>query len=227
MPLPRSSSSPLRGMALMGSSSPPLLLAVPAVLHHEPVAAGLFRLVQSQVRGLVQPLELLAPPGQVHPHAGGEVDGFLVPQGQRELPADLRGLLPHQLLGELPAEEGDELIAPQPAHHLLGPEDPGEDLGRLPDGLVPGPVAQGVVHLLEVVQVHDEQGAGVLRAHGLQPLLDALLHGGPVQKPGKGVLGGLPLQLPDRLVCPRRLSVVSHKDYGFLCRAPPPGREPF
>ena len=69
-----------------------------------------------------------------------------------------------------------------------------ENLGRPADRLVPRLMPQGIVDLLEIVQIHNEQGAGILRGHLFQPLLDAVLHRSPVQQPGEGVLGGPLLQ---------------------------------
>ena len=66
--------------------------------------------------------------------------------------------------------------------------------GGLPDCLIPGPVPQRVVDLLEVVQVHNEQGARLLLRHVLQPILDAVLQGGPIQQAGQHVLGRAPFQ---------------------------------
>ena len=96
---------------------------------------------------------------------------------------------------ELAVEEYRELVAPQPAHNVPGVEEVGEDLPRLADGLVPGLVAQGVVDPLAVVQVHNEQGAGVLRPQGAQPVLHHQLQSLPVEKAREGVLGGPALQL--------------------------------
>ena len=150
--------------------------------------AALFRLVQGQVGGLIESLEVLpASRGQVDPHAGGEIDGGVPAQGDLQLPADGGRLLPHHGLGDLAGEKDHKLVPAQTAHNVAGPEQPGQDLGGAVDGLVPRQVAQGVVDLLEIVQVHNKQRAVLPRRHVPKAVLDVLFRGRPVQQAGHGV----------------------------------------
>ena len=179
----------------------PLLRPV-LVLQAIAVLAGLFRLVERQVRGLIEPLELLPARGEIDAHAGRDVHHLAVAQRQVQLVADLRRLFAHVFLGDITAEENGEFVAAQAADDVVGAEKPGEDARRLPDGLVAGLVAQRVVHLLEIVQVDDEQRALLLRRHLLQTLFYVLLHRRPVQKPGHGVLARPLLQLLQLILQP-------------------------
>ena len=96
-------------------------------------------------------------------------------------------------------EKDHELVPAGPALEALPPGVEEEDLGHLPQQLVPLRVAVEVVDLLEVVQVQEQQGGGA------GPGLEGLLHPGQdaavVQQAGEGVglrpdPGGLELLQP-------------------------------
>ena len=120
---------------------------------------------------------------KVDAYTGCYIDDLLIAQNQMQLVTDHGGLCVDQLLGQLAAQENRKLVPAQASYNIACPGKAGEDPPCLPDGLVACPVAQRVVDLLEVVQIHNEQRAGLFRCHCLQTLLDGLLHGRPVQKP--------------------------------------------
>ncbi|HEY3726388.1 MAG TPA: hypothetical protein VGL51_04385 [Solirubrobacteraceae bacterium] len=106
-------------------------------------------------------------------------------------------------LGQV-AEQQGELVAAQAGDRVRGPDGttkPDSDLGQQ---LVAGGVAEGVVDLLEAVEVHQHHGQPGQVALGLcDGVLDALLEQDPVGKPGQRVVQRLvlvELGLADQLV---------------------------
>ena len=101
------------------------------------------------------------------------------------------------LLGVADLGEDDaELVAAQAGHGVLGPGVVGEALGQLGEELVAAVVAEGVVDLLEAVQVDDGDGGSRVAAHGVDHgLLGALVEQRPVGEVGERVVLGQELVL--------------------------------
>ena len=90
--------------------------------------------------------------------------------------------------GELvTAESGDQVGAPHPHPQQFGHRD---------DQLVTGAVAEGVVDLLEVVEVHHQQrSAGAVPLAQVEVALELLIEAAPVREPGQRVVLGQVCQL--------------------------------
>jgi hypothetical protein len=132
-----------------------------------------------------------------------EVEGFAhhVEQALRdELRRDFRGAA---------LDEYDELVAAHASDRVHSAQrlgQPGSDGDEQP---VPGSVAEGVVDVLEVVQVHEQGGTcGVVAAVTGEHLLDSVDHQRPVREPRQRIMHGLMMQLAGALVqlSPRALS---------------------
>ena len=83
----------------------------------------------------------------------------------------------HRVVGRAGREDHGELLAADPADDIGRPHQVGQDLGEPAQQLVTGAVAVDVVHLLEVVEVEEEQRHGIVRPVGpcelgSQPLVE-------------------------------------------------------
>ena len=136
---------------------------------------------------MVHAFKVLVCPANIYPHTGREGNGPLVPQSQLQVGADIGSLGAHLLFCDIPTQENGELIAAQASHNVPGAKNVRENLRCLGNSLVPRLMPQCIVHALEIVQVHNEQGTGVLRSHIPQLFPDAVLQGSPVQQAGKRV----------------------------------------
>ena len=58
---------------------------------------GFFRFIHRQIRRLIQAVKLLALPGQVDPYAGGDIDNFVIAQGQVQPLTNSGGLRANEL----------------------------------------------------------------------------------------------------------------------------------
>ncbi len=97
-------------------------------------------------------------------------------------------------------QDEPELVPAQACHGVLGPRVVGEALGQQGQELVAALVAQGVVDLLEPVQVDDGDGSTRVAPHGSQHrLLGALVEQRAVGQLGERVVLGQELVLLDLL----------------------------
>jgi len=55
-----------------------------------------------------------------------------------------------------PVEENDKFIAPQPKDDVLGPDCVFEDTGKGDHHFIPGAVADRVIYILKVIEIHIE-----------------------------------------------------------------------
>ena len=95
-------------------------------------------------------------------------------------------------------QQDGELVAADPGdQHVLG-ELGLEHPGNAPQDLVAGPVAVAVVHVLEVVEVEDEQGAAAADPLRVVDLLAQCgLEVAPIGEPGQAVVIGEVLEALD------------------------------
>ena len=83
-----------------------------------------------------------------------------------------------RLVGVGADQHDAELVAAEPEHHVVAPRGPRQSRSDLPQQLVAGGVAEGVVDLLEVVEVDEEEGhllgagdrVGPVREEGVEHL---------------------------------------------------------
>lgn len=132
--------------------------------------------------------------GQTQADAGRYAD---IVAGDALLPTHrLHQLLSHLagLLAIAHVQQGDEFIAAPACQHLVG----AQHLAQLPhqgaEQLVTGGMAQGVVDLLEAIDIDEQhrEVAGLLQV--LQARLEILVEGGPVGQLGQGIAQGHALQ---------------------------------
>ena len=90
------------------------------------------------------------------------------------------------------AQHQDELVAAVAGHEVLGPHGRYQDLpGEVTEDRVAGRVTDGVVDLLEVVDVAHDQGQGLLRLAGsLQLTLEIGFQLAMIRNAGHGIGGG-------------------------------------
>ena len=171
--------------------------------------------------GFVHLPTAIGPLGLVHGHVGPlqegvAVGGVLRCQGDADAGVDveagavqLEGVLeggrdaPCHQLGEGDvgsSEEHGELVAPQAADEVVGADGTGQAGTDLGQQLVAHVVADGVIDLLEPVEVDEQQGQGLARhpvgEYGGQALVEVT----PVGQAGEIVGGGVPAcvgQAPD------------------------------
>ena len=125
-------------------------------------------------------------------------------RGLRHVLADRAGdrlADPVRLLGIAIGEDDRELVAADPRQHVALAGAAVENAGDLLDHAVADRVAEGVVDLLEVVEVerHQRPGGAVAAAAGHLPA-QVFLEAAPVLQPGQRVLARFPLQLAHPLV---------------------------
>ena len=96
-------------------------------------------------------------------------------------------------------EHGAKLVATDPDQDVRVAQRAGEPWAELAEQLVPGRVAEGVVDLLEVVEVDEEKGQRAGRGRRVGVILEVgIEHGGelaPVAEPGELVGDGLTVAL--------------------------------
>lgn len=107
-------------------------------------------------------------------------------QGGQQGVGPVRG---HRRCGQ-PAQQDGELVAAEPGHQVARAGRGTQPVGHLHQYAVAGAVPEGVVDLLEVVEVDQHQGRDALGVAGGQ-LLGALVQQvTPVGEPGQRVVGG-------------------------------------
>jgi hypothetical protein len=171
------------------------VLVLGGVEHHEP-GVGLLGHVHGDVGALQQ---LLAGAGvlgiQHHPDAGLDIQGEPFDLERRVEPGG-------QLLGDLHrafgggdlGQQDGELVATQASHRIDGPERTAQPLADLHQQQVTVVVAEGVVDLLEAVQVQQQQRSRHQLPVGLPDgLVDAIVQQGPVGQAGEPVVQRLVL----------------------------------
>ena len=106
------------------------------------------------------------------------------------MPRDERALEPrdHELGGEVVGalEEDGELVAADPAEQVAGAEDAGPAAGDLGEQPVAGLVAVAVVHVLEAVEIEQDDAERPARApRAAEGLVERPVPGAPVREPGQ------------------------------------------
>jgi hypothetical protein len=159
---------------------------------------GLFGAVHGHV-GVLEQLRRVGAVLGIHrdPDAGVQVEGD---------PADAEGLLQRhaQLVGHRAGslgggarEQDGELVPAEPGDGIGFPQRPGEPLADLDEELIAMVVAEGVVDVLEPVQVQEQQCRWAeLTVGGPDGLADAVGEQLPVGQPGERVVQGLADQPP-------------------------------
>ena len=95
-------------------------------------------------------------------------------------------------------QQADELIAAPAGSELRGGNDLADGRGYTAKRLVTDVVTVGIVHLLEVVEIHEEQGViFLLLVQGLESMQES----GPVRHAGERVGYGPVQQTGDDIVC--------------------------
>src|SRR6218665_1224561 len=147
-------------------------------VHHHPVAPLAFGLVERLVRGPQQLVGALARVGgrvvgDSHAHAQPEGGGAAVRAGDLHAPqARADALGEHRRLGRrLVGQEGDELIASEARREVHLAQVGAQQVGERQDGAVAHVMAHAVVDGLEVIQIDDHHGQGVVIAVGALELL--------------------------------------------------------
>jgi hypothetical protein len=114
-------------------------------------------------------------------------------------------------------QDHHELVATQPRHRVVVAHALADAAGRFDEEQVAGLVALGFIHLLETVQVDEEQADHGLVALGLLDLpLQAVVEEAPVGQLGEVVVVGLG---PDQVVGPLLLGDVGEQDDAPVHRA--------
>ena len=111
-----------------------------------------------------------------------------------------------------PVEHDGELVAAEARDHRLVRARGAAAAAHLAQQLVADVVAEGVVDLLEPVEVHEQHGRG---AGGLQAPFEALLEVQPVGQPGQRVVQGQVLGLLGGAADPLDQRVVGQRDAGM------------
>ena len=108
-------------------------------------------------------------------------------------------------------EQQRELVAAQPRQRVRGAHHLVEAARDSAQQLVSHVVAERVVHLLEAVEVHEQHGQHLLRAHrAREGLVKAVAEQRPVGEPGEAVVEGLAREL---LLEPHALTHVARVDH--------------
>ncbi len=118
-------------------------------------------------------------------------------------------------------QEQPELVASEPGDRVGGAQDLLQAIPQLLEQLVAGMVAEGVIDLLEAVEVHHQDGdPPALPARRENRLLDSVAQQRPVGKTREGIMErlvlvqlGLPAQLLLGLLALR--DVLDHRDHGL------------
>ncbi len=93
-------------------------------------------------------------------------------------------------------QQNGELVAAEPRHRVGGAQAARQAASHLAQHLVPALVAEGVVDLLEAVQVHEQEAQRLGGAAALQnPLFQPVVEQEPVRQAGEGVVQRLAPQL--------------------------------
>ena len=169
---------------------------------HEAVLAGRLGLVEGDV-GIPKELGGRGPDSGGNSDAGGEGQRFAWETLELERgPEHLEQSLGHQFgpcVHGAPVDQDDELVATQAADAVALAHGHRKALGDRLEELVPNPVTEGVVHILESIEI-DEQGRHLnIGSPGTgQHLIGAIEDEGPVGQSGQGVVDRLEADLVDQ-----------------------------
>jgi len=118
-------------------------------------------------------------------HAGGAFL-LLLAQGRQQVLGHA-----HRIAHPGLRQDDAELVSAEAPEHVAAPQRLGQAAGGGQQEAVAGLVAEGVVDVLELVEVHVEQGAFVAVAAGQRHVpLELLLEAAPVEQAGEGVVIG-------------------------------------
>ena len=93
-----------------------------------------------------------------------------------------------------PRTDDEELVSADPSQRVIPADGDGQAVCDDPQQLVPGGVAERIVHRLEAVEV-DEDRRGPIGPRPGESILDDRDHGGTVHDPSEHVMGRAPLEL--------------------------------
>lgn len=131
-----------------------------------PVAPLRLGLVQRRIRTLVQLLKRPRLPGRyVHANARTHMQRRIHANRKLQRLTDAPRLLPRLLLRNRTRNQRKKLVPAKTPHNVRRPKTPRKSLRRQTDDLIPGLMTQRVVHLLEIVQINNEQRTHVPRMH--------------------------------------------------------------
>ena len=166
------------------------LLEYCAVVAYEvAVAPALLCLEETCVRPGVEFFETDACLGYGYANTWGDAQLVAAVNGKLQAFANAFGPHLHHVSGHMSREQGKKFVAAEPAHDIGNTEAAGKQRRSLLYDPVSSLVSKGVVDLLEVVEINDEQGAGFVPGHGFQAVFDILRGSAPVQEPGQKVPG--------------------------------------
>ena len=164
----------------------------------ETVASGLLGLVHGRVGIAQNLLGVLAVVGD-HRYADTGPDMKIAPLEREGLPQHMQNLLGHAFHGGRVIDTGEhdqEFVAGQARHHIVGTQAAGQAIRHLDQHQVAGAMTEGIVDLLEAIQiqVHDHGLLALALAHA-DRLLHAIETEYAVGQAGQGIEIGLLDQL--------------------------------